>query len=284
MNATEWKLGMSTCCTHNTNRETFDAYAKNGIDCMEVCPDPAAALAMDWKKLRRDADETGVQLWSFHLPYYPFETTNPASPDPQVRKKTIETQSELIRHCGETGIGVCVIHPSGEPNPDEDRNDRLLFARETLSKLADVANAEGVTLAAEDLPRSCIGNCAREIAFLTEGNDKLRVCLDTNHLLTESNADFIRALGSKIVTLHVSDYDFVDEKHWLPYEGKNDWVEIVTLLEEAGYRGPFLYEVGFGKPRALNRRELTFADFQENYLACVNKVKAKVIPPDRTDG
>jgi sugar phosphate isomerase/epimerase len=72
----------------------------------------------------------------------------------------------------------------------------------------------------------------------------LRVCFDTNHCLIEDNCDYIRAVGPKIVTLHVSDYDFTDEKHWIPGEGKNDWEGIIRTLEEADYSGRFLYETG----------------------------------------
>ena len=278
MKASEWKLGMSSCCTHAVNREVLEAYAKGQIDCMEISLEMDYCKALNWKQLRKDADETGVGLWSFHLPFYPFETNNFAHPDPTVRKNTVALHSEFVKHCGDIGIGIVVAHPSGEPNPAEDRAERLKYAQDTLSELAEIAAKEGVTVAVEDLPRTCIGNCSKEIAFIAEGSDKLRVCFDTNHLLFEDNADFIRAVGSKIVTIHASDYDLIDEKHWLPYEGKNNWVEIVTLLEEAGYAGPFMYEVGFGKPRALNRRELNFADFRENYLAVIHKEKAKRIP------
>ena len=87
----------------------------------------------------------------------------------------------------------------------------------------------------------------------------------------EKNADYIRALGNYFINIHVSDYDFIDERHWLPYEGKTDWVELVTLLEEAGYEGPFLYEVPRHIPSGLNRRNLTYADYRDNYEACVHK-------------
>jgi sugar phosphate isomerase/epimerase len=43
--------------------------------------------------------------------------------------------------------------------------------------------------------------------------------------------------------VHMSDYDFVDEKHWLPGWGDNNWNNIILSLIEAGYDGPFMYEV-----------------------------------------
>ena len=77
----------------------------------------------------------------------------------------------------------------------------------------------------------------------------------------------IRKLGSRIVTIHVSDYDLLDEKHWLPGEGKADWKGIITTLREIGYKGPWLYELEFDLPPSatINRRLLTTEDFRENY-------------------
>ena len=117
----------------------------------------------------------------------------------------------------------------------------------------------------EDLPRTCLGNTADNILRLISANDKLRVCFDTNHLLTDDNVHFIEKVGSKIITLHVSDYDFTDEKHWLPGEGLNDWNAIYAALQKVNYGGVWMYEIGRKPPKTLFRsRDLTFDDFVNN--------------------
>ena len=116
----------------------------------------------------------------------------------------------------------------------------------------------------EDLPRTCLGNCSAEILELLTADPSLTVCFDTNHLLGEPIADFVRAVGKKIETLHVSDYDFCNERHWLPYEGKVNWVELVEALEEVGYNGVWMYEIGFKASKNIDRdRDLNFDDFKE---------------------
>ena len=217
------------------------------------------------------AHDSGVGLWSLHLPFCPFETINIASSDREIRKFTLSTFSEYIKHGADIGIKLSVLHPSAEPIADKDRAEALEIAADTLAQLADTAAECGVTIAVEDLPRTCLGNCSADIKKLISLNDKLKVCFDTNHLLIEKNSDFVKALGDKIITLHVSDYDFLNERHWLPYEGKQDWIELVTLLEEAGYCGPFMYEISLKTPETITRRDLTFKDFAENYKACVEK-------------
>jgi sugar phosphate isomerase/epimerase len=70
-----------------------------------------------------------------------------------------------------------------------------------------------------------------------------------------------------MITSHVSDYDFVDERHLLPGEGKVDFEKLLSDLFENGYVGGWLYEVGFGaSPRIERERDLTPADFKRNAL------------------
>ena len=47
----------------------------------------------------------------------------------------------------------------------------------------------------------------------------------------------------RIYHIHVSDYDFKDERHLLPMEGENDWEMILDKLEQLDYTGAFMYEV-----------------------------------------
>ena len=62
------------------------------------------------------------------------------------------------------------------------------------------------------------------------------------------------------------DYDFIDERHWLPGEGKVDWRAVYKTLVDGGYQGAWMYEVGFATPtKTLHRpRNLTCADFVRN--------------------
>ena len=271
MKATEWKLGMSSC-GRELDEKTFEGYAANGVSAMEISPSLEQLKVLDYEGTRTLAEKYGVELWSFHLPFYPFDTLNIASLDKQLVTYSVNYLSELIKKASTAGCKVAVIHPSGEPNVESEREELLKIAADALAQLGDVAYSQGMTLAVEDLPRTCLGNCSSDIKRLIADNRRLRVVFDTNHLLAEKNEDFIKELGDKIVTLHVSDYDFRNERHWLPYEGRNNWVNIVSLLEETGYSGPFMYEIGPGTPETIVReRDLEFSDFVENYKACVEK-------------
>ena len=158
-----------------------------------------------------------------------------------------------------------IIHPSGEPIDESDRPTRMATAKASLKKLAEYGDTVGAVFAVEDLPRTCLGNSSAEILELISVHGSLRVCFDTNHLLGEDNISFVEKVATKIITTHVSDYDFVDEKHWLPGEGGIDWHSLYTALKNNGYDGPWLYEIGFKSPSTLKRtRELTCRDIADN--------------------
>ncbi len=256
-----YEVGMSTCGSDLTEA-LFRSYAAAGIAAAEISPRQGTYRLLDFPALRRYAEAAGVRLWSFHLPFMPFEEIDISALDADKRKNSVETNAELIKKAAETGIGICVIHPSGEPIPEEERASRAAAAKESLAALSRTAAACGVVLAVEDLPRTCLGRDSAELLGLLSADSALRVCFDTNHLLREPIADFIRKTGEKIATVHVSDYDFIDEKHWLPGEGKIDWPALYAGLRTAGYRGVWMYEVGPKAPRSLPRsRDLAPADF-----------------------
>ena len=166
----------------------------------------------------------------------------------------------MLSACADAGIHMAIIHPSGEPYPENERSDRLDAAVETISRICEAAKSGGITLCLENLPRTCLCRTSDEMLFLLERIPDLRVVFDTNHSLREDNIHYIEAVGKKIVTLHVSDYDFIDERHWLPLEGKNDWEAIIETLEKVDYTGRFLYET---------EHIYTYAQIAENYLRLI---------------
>ena len=44
----------------------------------------------------------------------------------------------------------------------------------------------------------------------------VKVCFDTNHYTKGTTEHFVAIVGSRIGTIHASDFDLVNECHWLP--------------------------------------------------------------------
>ena len=258
------KLGCS-CCGSPINAELFAAYKNAGIYGMEISLGKNAVDLLDFSEAKRLADEYGIELWSLHLPFGPFETIDISLPS--LANSTVEYLCSLIDKATAIGIGVMVVHPSGEPIADEDRPARLECAKKSLYTLAEYARARGAVIAVEDLPRTCLGRNSSDILELISAHPDLRVCFDTNHLLSEDIHEFIMKVGSKIITTHVSDYDAINERHWLPGEGVIDWNQLKADLDAVGYDGYWLYEISLGgSSKTVDRdRCLTYNDFRINY-------------------
>lgn len=261
-----YKIGLSSCAFAPTE-ENFKELKNSGIEAIEISIPKSVHDTLNHARLAELSKRYGVALWSYHLPFEPFEVLDVSSTDEKLRASTVRYYETLIEKAAAIGIDKFVVHPSAEPI-ENDREARLAAAMKSLDELAEFACRFGAVIAVEDLPRTCLGNTAQELSRLISVNDKLRVCLDTNHLLQGTNQECIRLLGDKIVTLHVSDYDFTNEKHWLPGEGSVDWQAVLSALREARYDGVWLYELSFKAPATITRsRDLTFADIADNARA-----------------
>ncbi|MBO5897713.1 MAG: sugar phosphate isomerase/epimerase, partial [Clostridia bacterium] len=255
-----FRVGASSCGRLLT-RETFEAYQRAGVGLMEVSAAAPYIEEVDAAEVAAYAKEYGVELWSFHLPFSkPYIISHTEWDIPGA----IERNSELIKRWSAVGVDKFIIHPSPD-NHGGTHDSRMEPAKESLAMLAEIAHREGAVMCVEDLPRTCLGRCSDDMLELLSVDDRLRVCFDTNHLLIEDNLTFIRRLGDKIVTTHVSDYDFVNERHWIPGEGKVDWQALIAALKEVGYNGVWMYEVGPQCPEHIIRdRDVTIADLALN--------------------
>jgi len=207
------------------------------------------------------AREEQLELWSIHLPF--SANLDISHTSHELRAITLYTHRLLIEAAGKAGVKVAVLHPSSEPILDQNRPERLRRSREAIIMLQSECARHGVKLAVENLPRTCLCNRAAEMIDLLEGTGA-GIVFDTNHSLIEENVRFLAALVDsdlKIHSLHISDYDFIDERHRLPGDGLNNWPGIFAQLERAGYDGPMLYEVSH-KPK--ERDEISLSQLTQN--------------------
>ena len=257
------RIGLSVP-SFSINEEMFQKLSKAGITAIEVCHSRKEHLEYDnFEKFAEWSKQYGVELWSYHLPFYDRELRFDISHD-GTADNTVALFCNIIKEAAAAGIKRFIVHPSAEPIKDEDRSAKMERSKKTLLALAEFADTVGAVICVEDLPRTCLGRNSAELMELISVHPSLRVCFDTNHLLSEPFVDFIHALGDKIVTLHVSDYDFIDEKHWLPGEGLVDWHLLYRTLCEVGYDQVWLYELGFHHDGLNRSRDLTCEDFVQN--------------------
>ena len=271
-----YPIGLSSC-GKPLCEELFAQYEAAGIAAMELSLGNADYDTLPYADVEKWAAAHHITLWSLHLPFtgMPLDIS---SPNKEIQRGTIARHAELIKRGAEIGIQKFVLHPSTEPIADEAREEHILTAQESLYNLADVANRCGAIIAVENLPRTCLGRSAAEMVRLTEIDPRLGICFDTNHLLGEEPISFVHRLGAKIVTTHVSDYDMVDERHWLPGEGRVNWPSLIQAMAAIDYRGVWLYELNFKAPKSISRpRDLTCEDFASNAREIFARKKPSLI-------
>ena len=263
MKRSDMKIGSSSCFTGSLSKEVLAPLAKAGLDYLEYTGNYVFFMRTydfpkNAEKILETVRESGLEPWSFHLPFS-RNKLDISYTDKELRAITICTHKTLINAAARAGVKVIVLHPSSEPIEDEARPERMRLAREAIIELAECAKENGVRLAVENLPRTCLTRTSDEMIALVKDTGA-GVIFDTNHNLIEDNVDYINNVadaGLEILSVHISDYyrdenGVLDERHTLPGTGINKWNDIVDTLVARRYEGPLMYEV---PAKAKNRTE-----------------------------
>ncbi|NJP41568.1 sugar phosphate isomerase/epimerase [Oscillospiraceae bacterium HV4-5-C5C] len=236
-------MGLATCFFREPTVQKWQAAAAAGFTEAEIDVDGRQSVEDICCSAQRQDDclrAGGLQPSSLHLPF--GNAWDLSAEDPARARQALTGLARILRWAAGHQIMLAVLHASFEPIPPERRSVRLEQATAGIRQLAQLAQELGVRLAVEDLPRTCLGNCADELLQLTDHGRTAGVCFDVNHLLRETHQSFISKLGSAILTTHLSDYDRLDERHWAPGEGCIDWTALKQQLLAEGYQGRWLFE------------------------------------------
>ena len=104
-------IGLST---FHSDKGFFESLAKAGIGCVEVSLPGREYAAFDNAAFAANAREAGVDVRSFHLPFYlaPEDgPVDPASLDDEVRRRTAEVHARFVPTAAEMGR----VSPSSTP-------------------------------------------------------------------------------------------------------------------------------------------------------------------------
>ena len=191
---------------------------------------------------------------------------NLASPDPDLRKKSMDSMLHALRVGEAIGASGVVVHPgSAKKDPVPEALDRISDAlRECLAEtkscrilLEDTAGAGGT-----------IGRSFEELASLVEGgggDDRIGICLDCCHMLASGYdirtiekmdavmEDYDRVIGAgRLACVHVNDSQMPvgsnRDKHALLPNGELGREGLAAFLSEPRFEGlPALLEGGEGQ-------------------------------------
>ena len=197
--------------------------------------------------------DEGLTLNSIHMPFQRFIYIS--SYDEGVRAWAIDEFRRLIAICDNYQPSHYVFHSKVGRLDDEYWE---LRKPALIRSFRDMVACTRNNMCMENMVSSFPNSVANMIEVLqqVEGG---KCCIDTNHFLMDKTSDAILALKDWVTTIHVSDFDGVYEKHWMPKQGVNNWMKIIGALEEIGFKGAFTYEL------YEDKYGYTFAEIRENY-------------------
>jgi D-psicose/D-tagatose/L-ribulose 3-epimerase len=174
---------------------------------------------------------------------------NPISPDPQVRKKSLQHLIRCVEATAELGarlIGGPLYAPIGYLPEHRPTDQEWAWAVETFSAVGDTLDRCEVDLLIEPVNRSetFFIRTAEEAKKLCRRVDhpRIGVTIDTFHANIEERdiSMAIELLGPHLKHIHASEND-----RGVLGQGHVDFVEIISVLRKIGYDGYLMIE-GFG--------------------------------------
>lgn len=178
--------------------------------------------------------------------------TNLASLNPHIARAALEDLIATLELAADIGAEVVVAHPGRVPSEYHRDPGALPRAREVLHRnleqILPRAEELGVTLAIENKQRGSNRDLIltpEEHLELLERFPGLKACLDFGHLHTLGldPAEFARALGKKLVHVHIHDNRGQSDEHLPLGKGTLEWRRCLRALEGIGFSGRIILEI-----------------------------------------
>jgi sugar phosphate isomerase/epimerase len=219
--------------------------------------------------IRQAAERAGVEIVQMHGRLF-----NHCKPDGD---ENVAWANRSLRRGAALGVRWVVLHPGFPDTYGTDTEEMEWTLRrnvEVFRGYIKTAEEVGVGVAVENLslksPR--FGSTVGDLVWLLDQvkSDHFGVCWDTGHanITGIDQARSLRALGKRLVALHIDDNDTKSDQHLTPMRGTIDWPSILQALQDIGYNGPFNLEV----PGENKITPLEVRPFKMQYLLELSKL------------
>lgn len=235
-----------------------------------------------FSRLGKKLDEIGLERTAVTVC---SDADNPISPDASVRAAALtrlKKAIDVVAAAGGTHLCGPIHSALGTFSGTGPTADEWQFGMETLTKAADHAQKNKVTLVCEYLNRfECyfLTNAADDARFCREANHPhLKMMYDTFHANIEEKdlAAAMRGCWDQVVHVHISEND-----RSTPGEGHVDWTTTFQTLKELKYDGWLMVEAfGLALPalaaatKVWRRMFPTEEYLAQNALAFMKKMAA----------
>ncbi|MDD5598324.1 MAG: sugar phosphate isomerase/epimerase [Victivallaceae bacterium] len=249
--------------------EQIEWISSNGFDTVEIecCPSPSYANGVWARKISKKSlgklkkATGGFRKVSFHAPYHFFDV-NLISPNPLIRKISVEEIVCVMDLANELSGGIITVH-SGLRNFGITDAEVDKYLEESLSVINSEARKRKIDIGVEVADYFLCPKRFEVIENLKLTN--VGITLDIGHLcfpqkelssqpgFTQygSIENVIKRYASKIVHVHLHDFDFSRNKDHLPLGAGNLNIKsIIAALQDINYTAAVLMEFSIEVPLA----------------------------------
>lgn len=179
------------------------------------------------------ARHQSLDIENIHIPFFGVEHLWNESVDTEETMKMIMNSLEGCYH---HGIKKAVIHPSAWRTVETLNEGGL----NRFKKIAEKARHYQVSLALENISDEFV------LDHLFKEIPDLKFCYDNGHQnIFHRDKNLLMKYRDRLIGLHLTDNQGVDDTHDLPFDGNFNWKEFMKDIKTIEYKGPLSFEVGW---------------------------------------
>ena len=195
------------------------------------------------KALRKVAQSRGLEL----MLHSPFADINIASPTPVLRRTILKRLEKSISYASQLDCRLWIFHPGLKTGisyfyPGLDWQINI----ESVRALLMIARRHGVEIAIENVPEPhpfLMKNVQDFSRFYGELGEDIGLVVDIAHAnLNHQIEGFITKFSDKIVHIHVSDNNGLNDMHLGIGYGIVDWASVAKAVKKVGYGNVIMLE------------------------------------------
>jgi hexulose-6-phosphate isomerase len=215
--------------SHMSQTEVLKAFEASGLKAASVC------CSTHWEKTLSD-------------------------PDPAVRAEGLAGLTQALRDARAYGASSVLLVPGVVKKGttfDECWTRSILEIRKAIPVAAQL----GVKIAIEDVWNNFITTPQQAVAYLDEiASDQVGWHFDIGNMIKYSPPEtWIKALGKRILKLHVKEYSKTKGFDVRFFDGDDNWPAIMKALDDVGYNGWGITE----QPSEQTKDEASLKEFSE---------------------
>ena len=222
---------------------------------MEILDDGTHELDKKRIATLKEAAKSYNLEYSLHAP---FADINIASPIKPMLNTAMKRLKQSIAYANALDAKLWVFHPGQQtgigqfyPGADWKQNNQ------SIQELYKIAEEYGVNIALENLPAKYwfLMNTPQEFnRFYKETNLPIGIVMDLGHANLENQIEpFFDQLADKIIHIHASDNNGIEDQHLGIGEGKIDWNWFALTLKKNGYDKNVIIESTIHVPESLQK-------------------------------